>query len=332
MTDLTLDQILNALAPKKAESLAKAIAKLAQYEADPVILKSELAELRTYGLNRGFEAVWTAFVKEPFFYCGDYQSFSEAEKKLDDSIGYSPEVHTAAGYLKKVVAATKADGKYRDAMLSVLQVLAPIAERANALKTKLGKRAPAVTRTSIERDERNAKAMTCQICARGILAELGAIAHHGYERPGDGYQTASCPGAKELPFEVSRERLGEHIVHQKDRLANSRAFLARVIAEDGDLAWTYEDRTACTKRWHQGVDKMVFVNRANWVEEFAAAKAVGSTSTATYDSVKAGTIARTEADIKSTADNITFQQARYDGWKGPTHRREGDAWVTLEAA
>ena len=29
---------------------------------------------------------------------------------------------------------------------------------------------------------------------------------HGYERPGHGWQTGSCMGAKNLPFEVDRDR------------------------------------------------------------------------------------------------------------------------------
>jgi len=48
---------------------------------------------------------------------------------------------------------------------------------------------------------------TCQICGRAIKAKKGLIAHHGYSRPGYGWQTASCPGAQYLPYEVSHGRL-----------------------------------------------------------------------------------------------------------------------------
>jgi hypothetical protein len=44
---------------------------------------------------------------------------------------------------------------------------------------------------------------TCQICGRVIKSKTGTIAHHGYKRPGTGWQTASCPGSKGLPYEVS---------------------------------------------------------------------------------------------------------------------------------
>lgn len=56
--------------------------------------------------------------------------------------------------------------------------------------------------------QRQAATMTCQCCFRKYLANTGTIAHHGYQRPGDGYQTASCMGAKYSPLEVDRDRLG----------------------------------------------------------------------------------------------------------------------------
>lgn len=48
---------------------------------------------------------------------------------------------------------------------------------------------------------------TCQICARAIKANTGVIAHHGYQRPGYGWQTASCFGAQYKPYEESRDAI-----------------------------------------------------------------------------------------------------------------------------
>ncbi len=55
------------------------------------------------------------------------------------------------------------------------------------------------------------KAKTCQICGRQIHAAKGLIAHHGYQRPQHGWQTASCYGARYRPFEVSSARLQEYL-------------------------------------------------------------------------------------------------------------------------
>ena len=46
---------------------------------------------------------------------------------------------------------------------------------------------------------------TCQICERQIEANKGIIAHHGYTRPEQGWQTNSCMGARQLPYEKSRD-------------------------------------------------------------------------------------------------------------------------------
>lgn len=52
---------------------------------------------------------------------------------------------------------------------------------------------------------------TCQICGRGIKAKNGTIALHGYKRPGQGWQTASCFGARHRPYEVSCDALAPAI-------------------------------------------------------------------------------------------------------------------------
>lgn len=59
--------------------------------------------------------------------------------------------------------------------------------------------------------EKRRSQRVCQICGRWIFAESGLIAHHGYRRPGTGWQTPSCEGARELPFEKSRDVLGAHL-------------------------------------------------------------------------------------------------------------------------
>jgi hypothetical protein len=57
------------------------------------------------------------------------------------------------------------------------------------------------------RADRAKRAMHCQICGRAILANTGLIAHHGYERPGQGWQTSSCFGARWRPYEVACDAL-----------------------------------------------------------------------------------------------------------------------------
>ena len=91
----------------------------------------------------------------------------------------------------------------------VLEALAPQLEERGATQDAHDARAAAAEGRSLLASlaARIAEPVTtCQICGRAILAKTGLIAHHGYQRPdGRGYQTASCPGARELPYEVSRD-------------------------------------------------------------------------------------------------------------------------------
>lgn len=69
----------------------------------------------------------------------------------------------------------------------------------------------------------------CQICAREIKANTGLIAHHGYQRPGTGWQTASCDGAKQLPYEVSRDFIPVVIERYKTFAANQEALADEML-------------------------------------------------------------------------------------------------------
>lgn len=51
----------------------------------------------------------------------------------------------------------------------------------------------------------------CQICEREIKSKFGLIAHHGYTRPELGWQTESCMGARQLPYEKSRDAIPKTI-------------------------------------------------------------------------------------------------------------------------
>lgn len=60
------------------------------------------------------------------------------------------------------------------------------------------------------------KITTCQICGREIKARRGWIAHHGYQRPGGGWQTSSCFGAGARPYEESCDQIKVAIERTKE--------------------------------------------------------------------------------------------------------------------
>lgn len=179
--------------------------------------------------------------------------------------------------------------------------------------------------------------MHCQCCGRAILANLGTIAHHGYERPGHGWQTGSCMGAKELPFEVDRSALGRMIGFLKDRLARAEKHRAAIKSEKLPIVFNYEAQLIGPSRFQQFnrwtkwpvVKHSLDVSRESF-EAFK--KGPGSNSTYgiyDFDAYKARHVEGLSNSIKNLREHIAEEQQRYDGWK-KTHERKSGQWVALK--
>jgi hypothetical protein len=83
--------------------------------------------------------------------------------------------------------------------------------------------------------------MACQCCGRRILAKRGLIAHHGYTRPGQGWQTASCMGAGYVPFAFGRDRLGDMIGFIEKHLKTLKGVLVATQNETVAIPFTFTD-------------------------------------------------------------------------------------------
>lgn len=178
------------------------------------------------------------------------------------------------------------------------------------------------------KDAATEQRMTCQCCGRKYLAKVGTVAHHGYQRPGDGWQTASCGGAKYLPFEVSRVRLGEVIVSLKAQRDGMIECRNKVNAETAPIGRTVDD-TSKPKVWdslrHRNVYPTITLSVTR--ENFDALKAEHSRdftsySIYTFDVLKELDLSRRGYEIQSIAEYIEESQARYDGWV-QTHEWDG---------
>jgi hypothetical protein len=96
---------------------------------------------------------------------------------------------------------------------------------------------------------------TCQVCGREIKASSGLTAHHGYKRPYEGWQTASCEGARYVPYEVGCERLREVASQLFDFIVRTEKTLAEFLANPPETltvtsrrgAWSKEETRTYTK-------------------------------------------------------------------------------------
>lgn len=171
--------------------------------------------------------------------------------------------------------------------------------------------------------ERDKATMTCQCCGKRYLANTGTIAHHGYQRPGGGWQTASCMGAKYQPFESSRDRLGDLIAYLTKHRAGMRAALVESKAERTPIERSYKKRSA--DAWKKAEVITVSFTRATWDAMLAERRAVGLYGT--FDDLKTTDIGRQARQIAAITQEITHQQERFAAFK-QTHRfvKETKEW------
>lgn len=97
--------------------------------------------------------------------------------------------------------------------------------------------------------------VACQVCGlmrNGWIGNTGKLPHHGYERPGWGEQTESCPGALQFAYAVVQDpkrrvkRIGRDVLPgviaaYDDQIAATEVYLERVSAGTIDLPseWRY---------------------------------------------------------------------------------------------
>lgn len=72
----------------------------------------------------------------------------------------------------------------------------------------------------------NKDVKTCPCCFRAIAVQGKTMAHHGYQRTGHGFQTASCMGIHYRPLEVSDEGLRAMIRVYTKKIDDANAEIA----------------------------------------------------------------------------------------------------------
>lgn len=149
-------------------------------------------------------------------------------------------------------------------------------------------------------------ATTCQICARVIKAKTGNIAHHGYLRPGMGWQTASCDGAKQLPYEVSRDYIPVVIERYKMFAANQESLADDMLRTPPATITRAAVSSYDTER--------TFEKPADF-EPYATVNGDTYTMYHTYENEFKRNYRQHRANVKDIKSTIEFLQCRYDEWK-----------------
>jgi len=154
-------------------------------------------------LNRAVDQAWDKLIQDKFV-SGRYWELSDEDKNLYDTVRVSG-LHDVFAASKRIAKST-VQSPMADVMRGFCKEALPLAEAMKSLKTKIVKgRAPSLV---IKEINPNQVRKTCPCCFRQIAVIGDMMVHHGYERPGNGWQTNSCVAAKRFkPLEDSNEGL-----------------------------------------------------------------------------------------------------------------------------
>lgn len=188
-------------------------------------------------LTRAFEGVYSNLISKVHYWGGLWENLNPEEYEMSDELRVSsvPSVLSSA---KKVNAYKGEETQFVKNLRIVINAFAEVATELNNLKPFIIKgRKPSGKAPSPENPNKIVK--TCPCCFRAIaIGTDGMMVHHGYRRPGIGFQTNSCMGINFLSLEVSNEGLVALIYAITKQLKNSRNRLAN-LGPDTDLldAW-----------------------------------------------------------------------------------------------
>ena len=169
----------------------------------------------------------------------------------------------------------------------------------------------------------------CQACGREIGVKHGVIAHHGYQRPfGWGEQTASCFGARELPYEVDKRVLEGHVNACFARLTELQARIANLRNDaDGNVVIRWEERAQFSTK-NARVPYTIIVENQQHLDDMRAemiAKngrnalpwAYSGWDTKSYAKFKAAYIAELESEERQRTHHLNEQRKRLAAWVNP---------------
>lgn len=150
---------------------------------------------------------------------------------------------------------------------------------------------------------------TCQICGRPIKSARGRIAHHGYRRPfrRSGFQTSSCEGAQQLPYEYSRDHIATVIQRRREGIDIAANALTIVLTTPPPNISYHRNNS----------NKLLKVDRPAGFDQ----QKLGYTGIFdTYEYQYRELVFDLYADITHNYAEIARLQARYDAWINPEAR------------
>lgn len=184
----------------------------------------------------------------------------------------TPGAHTWGGFRKRLERLEKShpDHPATPVLRALHDEFAPLANAVNDLKESLvmGRKPASSPATRAEEAEprHEPDKKTCPCCQRGIALAGATMAHHGYKRPGMGVQTASCPGIKYRPLEVSSEGLRDLVDHYRERASFIQEALSDPAGHPANLLVRVQSKGA----WANGARERIGRDDPRWAMAYSA--------------------------------------------------------------
>lgn len=172
--------------------------------------------------------------------------------------------------------------------------------------------------------------MTCQLCGRGVAAQTGLIALHGFRRPGGFGQTRSCKGAGHPPLEYSRDLIGQLIADCGRQEAGELSATHDVEFGSAPVTVRVPDRSAPLDPYGRRKWRSVEITRENADAILTDLPSDGGIPLTTFDDAKSRDLAARESRIKDIRRHTRMLKDRYERWT-MTHdwSSEAKGWQPL---
>lgn len=228
--DMKIELVNTASYPNR---ISEALMTLSQATAAKKIYNVDFEATKST-LTRAFEKLYQERISKVYLWGGLWENLSEAEEAVSSGITVSS-IPSVLSALKKVKAYKGEQTQFMKDLTEVIEGLGAIATEIKDLKPFIVKgRKPSGKAPAPENPNKIVK--TCACCFREIaVGSDGKMVHHGYRRPGDGFQTASCMGVSYRPLEVSNEGLIALIKYMDKDLAETCAKLEEVNANGANM-------------------------------------------------------------------------------------------------
>jgi hypothetical protein len=253
---------------------------------------------------------------------------------VDEAIGEFNRVNRDYGFDTLVLGAYNVPAALKEAVAkgatkraSLLAHMLPLHELLQSAKPHIVKRSSGGQAGTLPASK-SKDSMTCQCCARQVCARTGVIAHHGYRRPVEGWQSASCFGARHIPFEAARGRLGDLIDRLRFEMAGEERAVEDVEAERAPVVLTLPDRSKPIGGHGRRPTRTVVVTRDNF-DEVRLAGEIDILSL-DYESLKARHLVSRRRSIDRLMQELAAQSKRFGEWR-KTHAWNASIgnWIAL---